>query len=137
MRIASYHGKPVCGVRQTFVYWGSTGTGKSRRAFDEAGLESFWQNPRSKFSDGYRGQKNMVIDEFRGGIDIAHILRWTDRYPVNLEIKGATVPSNVTTIWITSNLHPREWYPALDEETQGALLRRLTIVHFPRLPAGF
>jgi len=33
-------------------------------------------------------------------------------------------------IWITSNLHPNDWYPELDQETKSALIRRLTIVHF-------
>jgi len=35
--------------------------------------------------DGYRGQEHVVFDEFRGGIDISHVLRWFDRYPVIVE----------------------------------------------------
>jgi len=31
--------------------------------------------------------------------------------------------------WITSNLHPLDWYPDLDKETAAALIRRLEIVH--------
>lgn len=71
-----------------------------------------------------------MLDEFRGGIDISHILRWTDRYPVQVEIKGSSRPLLATRIWITSNLHPSKWYPDLDPETLAALLRRLTITEF-------
>ena len=49
------------------------------------------KDPRTKFWDGYRNQENVVIDEFRGAIDIAHILRWFDRYPVIVEVKGSSV----------------------------------------------
>lgn len=77
---------------------------------------------------GYRGEKNIIIDEFRGDIDIAHILRWTDRYPVSVEIKGGSMPLRATNYWFTSNLHPNDWYPMVDQETKDALLRRLTII---------
>lgn len=129
-RIASDHLQPVGMERTVAVYWGATGTGKSRRAWDEAGLDAYPKDPRSKFWDGYAGHQHVVIDEFRGGIDIAHVLRWLDRYPVIVEVKGSSTVLKATHIWITSNLHPRDWYPELDEETKSALLRRLTITHF-------
>jgi len=116
--------------RQVDVFWGRTGTGKSRRAWAEAGLEAFPKDPRTKFWCGYQGQSNVVIDEFRGGIDIGHMLRWLDRYPVIVEIKGGATALKATRIWITSNLDPRLWYPDLDNETKDALLRRLRITHF-------
>lgn len=70
------------------------------------------------------------MDEYRGGIDISHLLRWFDRYPVLVEIKGSSVPLVATTIWITSNIWPAEWYPLLDNATMAALNRRLNIVEF-------
>ncbi len=78
--------------RQCMVFWGKTGTGKSRRAWDEAGLDAYCKDPRTKFWDGYQDEENVVIDEFQGGIDISHLLRWLDRYPVRVEIKGASKP---------------------------------------------
>jgi len=131
--IAADYARPVPIVRQVHVFWGKTGTGKSRRAWDEAGMDAYSKDPRSKFWCGYRGDRHVVVDEFRGGIDISHILRWTDRYPCHIELKGSSAPFMATTIWITSNLDPREWYPGLDDETLAALLRRLTIVHFDAL----
>lgn len=139
IRVQNYHALrtirsdyAVCPAleRTVHVFWGSTGTGKSRRAWDEAGIGGYPKDPKSKFWDGYRGQKNVVIDEFRGTIDVAHILRWFDRYPVFVELKGSSRPLLATSIWITSNLDPRLWYPDLDTETYAALLRRLTITHF-------
>lgn len=121
---------PVGIERTVTVYWGRTGTGKSRRAWNEAGLDAYPKDPRTKFWDGYRAHKHVVMDEFRGGIDIAHLLRWFDRYPVVVEVKGSSVVLAATNIWITSNVDPREWFPGLDEETLAALLRRLNITHF-------
>lgn len=129
-RIQGDHLAPCAVVREVYVFWGTTGTGKSRRAWDEAGLDAYPKDPRSKFWDGYGGHENVVIDEFRGGIDISHLLRWLDRYPVLVEVKGSTVVFKARKIWITSNIHPRDWYPDLDAETKNALERRLTITQF-------
>ena len=121
---------PKAIVRTCDVFWGTTGTGKSRRAWEEAGDIVYAKDPRTKWWCGYRGEKNVIIDEFRGTIDIAHLLRWLDRYPVCVEIKGASRPLNCERFWITSNVDPRKWYPEIDEETLAALLRRLNITHF-------
>jgi len=129
-RIAGDHMEPIAIVRTVNVFWGRTGTGKSRRAWEEGTLEAYPKDPRTKFWDGYRGQDNVIIDEFRGGIDISHMLRWLDRYPVIVEVKGSSVVLKARMIWITSNLDPYYWYPDADEETKQALLRRLNVVHF-------
>jgi hypothetical protein len=128
-RIGMDHLAPVAVERRIIVYWGPSGTGKSRRAWNEAGLDAYPKDPLTKFWDGYRGQENVVIDEFRGGVSIGHVLRWFDRYPVNIEVKGAAVTLRARTIWITSNLAPDQWYPDLDQDTKAALLRRLEVHH--------
>jgi len=121
---------PVAMVRECFVFCGRTGTGKSRRAWEEAGLSAYPKDPRTKFWDGYRDQEHVVIDEFRGSIDISHVLRWLDRYPCLVEIKGSSTSLVAKKIWITSNVHPENWYPELDYATREALLRRLQITIF-------
>jgi len=128
--IAADHDVPQPMERTCNVFWGPTGTGKSRTAWEQAGMAAYCKDPRSKFWCGYTAQENVVIDEFRGGIDIAHMLRWLDRYPVRVEIKGSSRPLAATSIWITSNLAPRGWYPEADEMTMEALLRRLTVSEF-------
>jgi len=112
--------------KRVYVFYGATGTGKSRTAWESGGPDSYPKDPRSKFWCGYRGQRVVIIDEFRGGVDVAHLLRWLDRYPLFLEIKGASVPAKFDTVYITSNLHPEQWYPDLDAETKLALIRRFT-----------
>jgi len=72
----------------------------------------------------------VVIDEFRGAIDISHLLRWFDRYPVIVEQKCTATTLSARVMWITSNLDPRQWYENIDKATLDALLRRLTITHF-------
>lgn len=129
-RIHSDYQEPVGIQREIVCYWGATGAGKSRRAWEEAGLDAYPKDPRTKFWDGYRGQEHVVVDEFRGGIDIAHILRWCDRYPVIVELKGSSTVLRANKIWFTSNLSPENWYPDCDAETKAALRRRLNITHF-------
>lgn len=125
--------KPEAVAKEVYVFWGTTGTGKSHRAWDEAGLDAYPKCPRVKFWEGYQGHENVVIDEFRGAIDISHMLRWLDKWPVIVENKGGSTVLKARRIWITSNLHPVDWYPDLDQETKDALLRRLKITHFTKL----
>lgn len=132
-RIATDNLVPVGIERQVTCYWGSTGTGKSRTAWEQAGENGYPKDPRTKFWDGYRGQENVVMDEFRGGIDVSHMLRWLDRYPVIIEVKGSSTVLYAKRFFITSNLDPRLWYPDIDDETRSALLRRMTIVYFPKI----
>jgi len=47
--------------KMVFVYWGNSGTGKSRTAWEEGGFDSYPKDPRSKFWCGYQGQQNVII----------------------------------------------------------------------------
>lgn len=129
-RISADHVRPLAIVRSCEVFWGRTNSGKSQRAWAEGGLLAYGKDPRTKWWDGYLGEEHVIIDEFRGTIDVTHLLRWLDRYPVRVECKGSSLPLSATKFWITSNLDPRDWYPDLDSETLSALMRRLNITHF-------
>lgn len=129
-RIRQDHVKPVSMERRAFFFTGPTATGKSRRAWDEAGLEAYSKNSRTKWWDGYSGQENVIVDEFRGVIDVAYLLTWLDRYPVSVEVKGSSEPLCATTFWFCSNLTLRECYPDLDEPSFAALTRRFTVINF-------
>lgn len=128
--IAADNDVPQDIVRTCKVFWGATGTGKSYRARAEAGVGLYRKNPRTKFWCAYQGQENVVIDEFRGGIDIANLLLWLDQYAITVETKGGSKCLNAKNFWITSNISPRQWYPEADEETMQALLRRMEVIHF-------
>lgn len=129
-RIEKDHIQAVGIEKNVKCFYGSTGTGKSRKAWEEGGLDAFPKDPLTKFWDGYQGQENVIIEEFRGSINISHILRWLDRYPVVVEVKGGAVVLKAKNVWITSNLHPDMWYPDLDDETKKALKRRMAVTHF-------
>jgi len=109
------------------VHYGITGSGKSHKVFNEVeGKEYYIKDSETKWFDGYKGEKIGVIDEFRGIINIAKILKWWDKWPCNVEIKGGQVPLEIDTWYVMSNLSPEEWYPDLDSATKDALLRRIT-----------
>lgn len=116
------------------VFWGDSGTGKTRRAWHEAGdpSEVYIKNPNTKWWDGYRGQKKVIIDEFVGRVDISYILTWIDRYPCNVEVKGYSVPLEATQFWITSNVAPCDWYENINPQQKCGLLRRMNVTHFDR-----
>jgi len=127
-RIAVESAQPIGIERTCTVLWGPTGTGKSRLAWEQAGVDAYPKDPCTKFWDGYRGQAFVVVDEFRGSIGISHLLRWLDRYPVLVEIKGSSTVFKAEKIWFTSNLHPRAWYKDVDEVTIDALMRRMEVI---------
>lgn len=130
-QIAKDHMKPIAMERTATVWWGPTCTGKSRKAFNKAGPDAFIKIGANKWWDGYCGQEDVVVDEFDGGIGITHLLRWFDRYPVSVEIKGGAVPLCAKRFWLTSNVDPRLWFPDASGEQKKALLRRLNIFYVP------
>lgn len=130
-KISVEYQKPIIrGPQEVLVIYGPTGVGKSRMAFAEAGDNFYIKSPLTKWFDGYHGQEVIIIDEFRGIVDISHVLKWLDRYPCSVEVKGSQVFLNTKKWIITSNLSPDQWYPLLDQETKFALRRRFSrVIH--------
>jgi len=128
MSIKKDNMQPLAQERTCVVLWGPTGTGKSHRAW-AAYPNAYPKDPNTKYWDGYQQHEHVVIDEFRGRIDISHLLRWLDKYPVILEVKFGACVLVAHKIIITSNISPEDWYPAVDEQTKEALLRRMTIYY--------
>lgn len=92
------------------VYWGKTRTGKSRRAFEEAGPEA-WVYPGKGWFDGYYGQDNVVFDDFYGDMPISLLLKVLDDwYPCQVPTKGGHVNWKPRKVWITCNTDPRDLY---------------------------
>lgn len=112
------------------VFTGVTGSGKSHRMFEEAGRHCYIKPSTTKWWDGYRGESNVVIDEFRGQISIEHMLRWFDKYPCFVEEKGGQVALKATKFWVASNLSVEKWFPDADPATLAALKRRIHVTEF-------
>lgn len=118
------------------ILWGPTGTGKTRYCFDNY-PNAYWKtksNSNAQFWDGYNGEDTIIIDEFYGWLPFEFMLRLTDRYPVNLDIKHGTIPLTARTIIFTSNKHPRDWYPNIryQWDESNPLKRRVSeVLEFP------
>jgi len=105
--------------------WGPTGTGKTRLAFEQAN-DPWVSNKSLQWWDGYYGQKDIIIDDFRGDFCTFHeLLRILDRYPYRVMNKGGSCELLAERIWITSCHPPTKAYPNCGENI-AQLLRRIT-----------
>lgn len=78
----------------------------------------------NKWWDGYKGEQNILIDEFDGQIGITHLLQWFDPYEMTVECKGGGVALHGVHWIITSNNPPTAWYATAGKRHVDALLRR-------------
>lgn len=111
------------------VIWGAPGVGKSwlAKQMYPPGKKSYWCLPHSKWWTGYRGQANIVIDNYTGWFKWAYLMRLIDEYPMEVEIKGGSVPFLARNIVITTVIHPSNWYRGKDlQGDMGELFRRVS-----------
>lgn len=96
---------------QVMVYWGDTGTGKTRLAVEEGG-DSLYSLPQGDrfWLDGYEGQRTLLIDDYYGWIKYGLFLKLLDGHKISLPVKGGFVPAEWTKVIITSNKSPASWY---------------------------
>lgn len=97
--------------------------------------DNLWVSPvkgELKWFDGYRGQTHALLDDFdgwRSNLIVTTILRLFDVYNVFVEVKGSTVFWTPSTIYVTTNYHPKMWFNWTHQEVHWhALLRRITEV---------
>ena len=134
-KLRNMYREPRTWAPEVFVYWGKTGTGKTRKAWTDGGPESFVYAGvpgQPAWFDPYDGEETVIFDDFSGGLfPITYLLRLLDRYPMWVPIKGDHVQWIPKKIFITSNYRVEDWYPTAKEEHQLALKRRInTTVHF-------
>lgn len=114
---------------ETTVFWGKPGTGKTRSAVEYCTTNKFpyykLNNAKNLWFDGYDGEKVLIIDEFTGWIDFSQLLNMLDGYQLRLEVKGSFTYANWDIVFITSNIHPHEWYKNLTSIQYEALSRRI------------
>ncbi|ADD62451.1 replication-association protein [Human associated cyclovirus 2] len=113
---------------EVYYYWGPPGTGKSRRALEEAqafNTESIYYKPRGLWWDGYEQQDSVIIDDFYGWIKYDEMLKIMDRYPYKVQVKGAFQEFTSKKIFITSNVDTDELYKFVGYTT-AAFERRIT-----------
>lgn len=122
------------------VFWGPTGLGKTYAATSFNPDDYYICEPPSTkgskiWFDGYEGQKLLILDEFTSECcTIEYLKRLLDVYKLKVEFKGGHCWANWTTVIITSNYHPSDWYQAPMHIDQSAYLapleRRIKEIRF-------
>lgn len=116
-------------VKQVYWFWGSTGQGKTKAAYDIVG-DNFWVATTSQWFDGYYGQEDVIIDELRAvEWPYRKMLRLLDGYEMRVPVKGGFVIWNPKRVVITTPLSPENTYPLTHLNMDGGidqLLRRIT-----------
>lgn len=65
---------------------------------------------QNKWWDGYKNQKNVILDDLDSDV-LGHLLkRWTDKYPVIGEIKNGSIPLVYNNFIVTSNYSIEELF---------------------------
>ncbi len=115
------------------LYYGPTGAGKTRKAFEDNQDSIYRKSPDSTWFDGYYGQNTLLLDDFAGRaskMPLSFLLILLDRYPVDVQIKGGHAAMTARHIVITTNLHPVTWYDYNNRQEQyRALQRRITSIY--------
>lgn len=95
------------------IWWGVTGSGKSHKAFHEY-PEAYRKSIPGKWWEGYRGESVVVFEEFNPNEDkelrLPELLKILDKYPYQVEIKGASMQLKANHFIFTTNIDPRTWY---------------------------
>lgn len=114
-----------------FWYYGPTGCGKSHTVFSLINKDSYWKSSSDlKWFDGYCGQEDVWIDDFRGShCSFNFLLQLLDKWPLMVPVKGSFVRWNPKRIFITCPYKPQDCYAGVEDKSQ--LIRRITLIqHF-------
>jgi len=120
---------PARDVLDNEWWWGSTGTGKSRTAYES--YPDAYRKGLNKWWDHYRAEEVVIIEEWspKQELFLTDFLKnWTDHYPFIAEKKGTSCFIRPKKIIITSNWDLRECFK--NEQDIEPLLRRFKITHF-------
>lgn len=127
-----YYEKPRNWKPTVKWFYGRTGTGKTKQAYEELSGDDniddlYVTLDNGKWWDGYDGQSNVIIDDMRSDFMKYHqLLKLLDRYQYKVEIKGGTRQFVAKNIIITSPFHPKDMYQTHEDKEQ--LLRRIDII---------
>lgn len=99
-----------------FVVNGPTGVGKSF-AFHKICAGGYTSYQSGWFVNAEQLNEYLFLDEFVGGckdgMQLHELLSALDPYPQRVPIKGGFAPAVYTTVFITTNISPDQWYSAI------------------------
>jgi len=112
-------------------WYGDTGTGKSRMAWEKYG-DICYQKMLNKWWDGYDCQPIVIIEEWspKNEVTASALKIWADRYPFTAQIKGGVLQKiRPQKIIVISNYALRDCFP--DTRDVEPIARRFKEIHFP------
>ncbi len=112
-------------------YHGTTGVGKSHKAFENFTPETHYVLPNDNgWWDGYTQQETVIINDFRGWIAYDYLLQIVDKWPLSVKRRGREpIPFMSKTVIITSSLGPEEVYHNREaNDSIEQLMRRFEII---------
>jgi hypothetical protein len=109
------------------VLWGPPGSGKTSSIVEEH-PDIYFAQPDLRWWPQYDGQDVILIDDFYGQCRPSWLLRILDGYQLQVEYKGGHTYARWTKVFITSNVHPVEWYKDIPDDVRGAIMRRINSV---------
>jgi len=128
---------------EVFLYWGASGTGKTRKA--QAENPGAYHKNNTEWWNGYTDQTCVVFDDFFGQQKYSDMQLWLEGYVTNLQVKGSPLAHHPywTKVIITSNRPIWEWWAGIatkmSEDERLSIFRRVPAknrIRFKWLPDG-
>nr|WAE42385.1 MAG: replication associated protein [Cressdnaviricota sp.] len=117
--------------------YGGTGVGKSHMAFENYTPDTHYvlNINDNGWWEGYTGQENVIINEFRGQIKFSELLDLVDKWPKTVKRRNREpAPFISKTVWVTSCFPPEEVYCNMEGDCISQLYRRFKVYYCTRCP---
>lgn len=122
---------------EVWLLYGPPGTGKTRSVRGLFEADELYIKPcdRDFWMNGYDQHPNVLLDDFMGAsnhISLTNLLQLLDRYQIRVSTKNGHTWWQPERIYITTNIHPANWYDYHNRLVHyDALIRRFSFVqHF-------
>jgi len=106
------------------LFFGEPDTLKTKEAYAQFPQCYAFPIGKDLWSDGYTMQKEVLVDDFAGEMRLVDLLRFLDRYVIQIPKKFGFNWWCPNVIMITSNVHPKDWYDYSKRKSSEKALRR-------------
>ena len=113
--------------KRHFWIWGSSNTGKTTWLRKKMQEGEWFQIPTNNDWNGYAGEDNLYIDEYKGQLTVQELNRVCDGGAKVNTKGGSAMLSWVPIVYILSNYSPSECYSKCDSTLLETLLNRFQV----------